>query len=370
MALFFRKRKNRDILYTASQWQLMRLKFSKHRLARVGGTIVLLFYFMAAFAEFLAPYNPRVRVVGFLSAPPTRLRFFDEDRKLRWPFVYSAKMSRDPNTLAPIYEVDKSRRHTLRFFVRGEPYKMWGLFNGDVHLFGVGNDAKAYFLGGDQAGRDLLSRIIYGTRISLSIGLIGVTLSFGIGIVIGAISGYYSGIVDTIIQRIIEVLISIPTLPLWMSLSAAIPLDWTIYQVFFTISLILSLIGWVGLARTVRGKLLSLRDEDFVVAAKISGCSEWGIMFRHLVPSFLSYIIASGTLAIPWMILGETALSFLGIGLQPPAISWGVLLKSAQNIKAVLSTPWLLLPGLFVVVVIISFNFLGDGLRDAADPYK
>ena len=364
------KKKEKEILYIAGQWQLMRIKFAKHRLARIGGTVVLLFYFTAIFVEFLAPYDPRMRDINSLSAPPVRIRIRDESGKLRLPFVYARIRTRHPVTLAAIYTEDRSQRYSLRFFVRGEPYKIWGLFRGNIHLFDAGDEVRAYFFGGDQQGRDLLSRIIYGTRISLSIGFIGVALSFGIGIVLGAISGYFGGVADIIIQRVIEVLISIPSLPLWMALSASIPLDWPIYRVFFAITLILSLMGWPGLARVVRGKLLSLRDEDFIVAAKVSGCTEKGIMFRHLVPSFLSYIIATSTLAIPGMILGETSLSFLGIGLQPPAISYGTLLKAAQNVKAVIAEPWLLIPGLFVIVIILAFNFLGDGLRDAADPYK
>ena len=226
-----------------------------------------------------------------------------------------------------------------------------------------------YLLGGDLQGRDLLSRIIYGTRVSLSIGLVGVALSFVLGIVIGAISGYLGGVTDFAIQRLIEILISIPSLPLWMALGASIPLEWSVYQVFFAISLVLSLMAWPGLAREVRGKLLSLRGEEFVISARVDGCGDGRIMFRHLIPSFLSHIIASGTLAIPGMIIGETSLSFLGLGLQAPAISWGVLLKAAQNIKAVVSVPWLLIPALFVVVTVLAFSAFGDGLRDAADPY-
>ena len=364
------KKKDDESIYVASQWRLMRIKFARHRLARIGGTVVFLFYFVAFFAEFLSPYDPRLRDIDNLSASPVRIRIRDESGKLRLPFVYKRTRSRDPRTLEAIYTEDKNRRYSIRFFTRGDPYKMWGLFRADIHLIGVEENERAYFFGGDQQGRDLLSRIMYGTRISLSIGFIGVALSFGIGIVMGAISGYFGGIADILIQRLIEVLMSIPSLPLWMALSAAIPLEWSIYQVFFAITVILSFMGWPGMARVVRGKLLSIRSEDFVVAAKVSGCTENGIMFRHLVPAFMSYIIASGTLAIPWMILGETSLSFLGIGLQPPAISYGTLLKAAQNVRSVMGEPWLLIPGIFVVVIILSFNFLGDGLRDAADPYK
>ena len=364
------KKQDDEALYVASQWRLMRIKFARHRLARLGGTVVVLFYLVAILAEFIAPYDPRWRDIGNLSLPPARIRIVDESGKLRAPFVYAPTRARDPVTLQAIYTEDRSRRYAIRIFARGDSYKLWGLFRSDLHLFGVEENLRAYFLGGDEQGRDLLSRIMYGTRISLSIGFVGVALSFGIGIVMGAISGYFGGVADVIIQRVIEVLLSIPSLPLWMALSAGIPLDWSIYKVFFAITLILSLISWPGLARVVRGQLLSLRSEEFVIAAKVSGATENRVMFRHLVPSFLSYIIALSTLAIPGMILGETSLSFLGIGLQPPAISYGTLLKAAQNVKTVMAEPWLLIPGLFVVVIILSFNFLGDGLRDAADPYK
>ena len=359
-----------EALYLASQWRLMRIKFARHRLARLGGTVVVLFYLVAILAEFIAPYDPRWLDIENLSVPPARIRIVDESGKLRAPFVYARTRARDPVTLAAIYTEDRSRRYAIRIFARGDSYKLWGLFSSDLHLFGVEENLRAYFLGGDEQGRDLLSRIMYGTRISLSIGFVGVALSFGIGIVMGAISGYFGGLADILIQRVIEVLLSIPSLPLWMALSAGIPLDWSIYKVFFAITLILSLISWPGLARVVRGQLLSLRSEEFVIAAKVAGATENRVMFRHLVPSFLSYIIALSTLAIPGMILGETSLSFLGLGLQPPAISYGTLLKAAQNVKTVMAEPWLLLPGLFVVGIILSFNFLGDGLRDAADPYK
>jgi len=370
VAISSKKKKDKPILYIASQWQLMWIKFKKHYLALVGGIVVFLFYLVAIFAEFLAPYNPYFRDMSRVAVFPMAIHIRDEAGKFHLPFVYGIKQERDPETLELIFTVDKTKRYSLRFLVHGDSYKTWGLWKSDLHFFGVEGKNRAYLFGGDQQGRDLLSRIIFGARISLSIGLIGVVLSFGMGIVLGAISGYYGGIADITIQRAIEVLISIPSLPLWMALSAAIPLNWSIYQVFFAITVILSLMGWPGLARQVRGKLLALREEDFVIAARLAGCREGRIMFQHLIPSFLSHIIASGTLAIPGMIIGETALSFLGIGLRAPAISWGTLLQSAQNIKAMVSIPWLLLPGVFVVIAVLAFNFLGDGLRDAADPYK
>ena len=358
-----------DAVYTIGQWKLIWIRFKRHRLAMTGGIVVLVFYLVALFAEFLAPYDPKLRDSSRVQVAPMALRVRDHDGNFRPPFSYDLTKTRNMQTLAVIYTEERGRRIPLRFLVRGDTYAMWGLWEGDLHLFGTGAGAKVYLLGGDLQGRDLLSRIIYGTRVSLSIGLVGVALSFVLGIVIGAISGYLGGVADFAIQRVIEILISIPSLPLWMALGASIPLEWSVYQIFFAISVVLSLMSWPGLAREVRGKLLSLREEEFVISARVDGCGDGRIMFRHLIPSFLSHIIASGTLAIPGMIIGETSLSFLGLGLQAPAISWGVLLKAAQNIKAVVSVPWLLLPALFVVVTVLAFSAFGDGLRDAADPY-
>ncbi len=360
-----------DELLTAGQWRLIRRRFLRHRMAVAAGIVVLLFYLVATFVEFFAPYDPYVRETSHLSAPPMRLRVWDvAERRLHVrPFVYATTLRRDPFTLQRLYVLDTSRRLPLRLLVRGDEYRLLGLIPARVHLFGFGGDQRAALLGTDTQGRDQLSRIIYGTRISLTIGFLGVALSFGLGITLGAISGYFGGLADMVIQRIIEILIAIPSLPLWMALSAAIPFDWPQTRTFFLITVILSLTGWTGMARVVRGKLLSLRDEDFVLAARIDGARGARIMFRHLIPSFLSHIIASATLAIPGMILGETALSFLGVGLRAPAISWGVLLQEGQNIQTVALMPWLLLPGAALVVAVLAFNFLGDGLRDAADPY-
>ena len=351
------------------QWQLVWRKFRKSRLAVVGAIIIIICYFLAAFAEFCAPYDPRFRDVDHPSAPPMRVRLF-ADGRLQRPFVYGTVKVVNVETLTRTYEIDPDRRHPLALFVRGDSYRLWDVWEGDTHLFGTADGGRAYLLGTDRDGRDLLSRIILGARLSLSIGLVGVALSFCFGIVLGSVSGYFGGAVDMVIQRFIEVLTSIPTLPLWMGLSAALPLRWPVVKVFFFISLILSLLGWPELARVVRGKFLSLREEDFITSAVLDGVATRGVIFRHMLPSFMSHIIAAATLAVPSMILAETALSFLGIGLRAPAISWGVLLQDAQSVDSVVAMPWLFAPGLFVVVSVLAFNFFGDGLRDAADPYK
>ncbi|MGQ9554477.1 MAG: ABC transporter permease [Anaerolineae bacterium] len=358
-------------VYVASQWQLMWWRFRRHRLALVSVVVIVLIYLVAIFCEFLATYNPNVHNQTYAFAPPQGLHFIDESGFHLRPFVYGLKGERDPETRRLVFVPDPSQKYPLRFFVHGEPYKMWGIIPSDLHLLGIegGKDATFYLLGTDRLGRDQFSRLVYGTRLSTSIGLVGVTLSFVLGILIGGISGYYGGSVDNIVQRSIEFLRSIPTIPLWMGLSAALPPHWSPVKVYFGITVILSLIGWTGLARVVRGRFLSLRAEDFVMAARLAGAGEMRIILRHMVPSFLSHVIASLTLSIPSMILSETALSFLGLGLRPPAISWGVLLQEAQNFRSVALAPWLLAPGLAVVITVLAFNFMGDGLRDAADPY-
>ncbi|MGB9787519.1 MAG: ABC transporter permease [Dictyoglomus turgidum] len=356
-------------IYVASQWKLMWWRFRRNKLAIAGLVVLIIFYIIAAFCEFFAPYDPYKYDVRYVLAPPQRIHFVDEHGFHLRPFVYAYKMDIDPNTLRRIYSEDKTRKYPIKFFVRGHEYKLLGLFKTDIHLFGVEEDGHIFLFGTDSLGRDVFSRVIYGTRISTTVGLVGIFLSFLFGIIIGGISGYYGGPFDIIIQRIIEILRSIPTLPLWMALSAAVPANWSPVKVYFAISIILSFIGWTGLAREVRSKFLSLREEDFVTAAKLAGASEGRIIFRHLLPSFLSHIIASLTLSIPGMIIGETSLSFLGLGIRPPAISWGVLIQDAQNFRTVALAPWLLLPVVFVILVVLSFNFVGDGLRDAADPY-
>jgi len=356
-------------LYMASQWRLMWLKFKDHRLAHFSLYVVAFLYFVAAFCEFLAPNDPGRRNVSRKYAPPQRIRVFHEGR-FHWPFVYAIVQHKDPETLRVTYSLDRSRRLSIRLFAKSDPYRLWNLIPMTRSLFGLADGERIYILGGDMLGRDLFSRILYGSRISLSIGLIGVTLSLMLGVVIGGISGFYGGLIDTLIQRLIEVLRSFPTIPLWLALSAAMPADWSQIRVYFCMTVILALIGWTGLARVVRGKILALREEDYAMAAQVAGVREFTIIMRHLVPGFLSHLIVSVTISIPAMILAETSLSFLRLGLRPPTISWGVLLQDAQNINAIALYPWLMSPVIFVIVAVLMFNFLGDGLRDAADPYK
>ncbi len=354
----------------ASQWRLIWWKFRRHRLAMISAGILIIIYTLAIFCEFFAPYDPTQRDIMLTHVPPQRIRFVDSEGRFHWrPFVYGYDRQRDLDTMRIYYEVNEEKKFPLQFFVRRDPYKLWGMWESDLHLFGV-KDGYVFLLGSDRLGRDMLSRVLYGARISTSIGLVGVFLSLLLGVVIGGFAGYIGGIFDSITMRIIEIVRSIPTIPLWMGLSAALPPHWPQIRVYFGITVILSLIGWTQLARVVRSRFLSLREEDFVTAARLAGANEWRIIMRHMVPSFSSYIIAAITLAIPSMIIGETSLSFLGLGLQSPAISWGVLLQEAQNIRTVALSPWLLLPGLMVIITVLAFNFLGDGLRDAADPYS
>jgi peptide/nickel transport system permease protein len=359
-------------IYVAPYWKLMWWRFRKHKMALISVGVLVVFYLVGIFCEFVAPYDAGQYFIKYKLAPPSKIRIRDAEGNFHWPFVYKIERSRDPETYRNIYTEITEVRYPIQFFVHGTEYEMWGLFATDRHLFGlpVPHEEQGIFLAGaDRLGRDLFSRLCYGARISLSIGLVGVFLSLTLGIFLGGISGYYGGRADMVIQRTIEFIRSIPHIPLWMALSAALPADWPVVRLYFGITVILSLIGWTWMARVVRGRFLALREEDFVMAARLAGSSERRIILRHMVPSFLSYIIASLTLAIPNMILAETGLSFIGLGLRAPAISWGVLLQEAQNVRSLALAPWVFAPAFFVVIAVLAFNFVGDGLRDAADPY-
>ncbi|WP_194273833.1 MULTISPECIES: ABC transporter permease [Rhizobium] len=356
-------------IHLASQKQLMWWKFKQHRLALISGVFLLAVYLMIFVVEFLAPYGLHTRNVDFIHSPPQRVHLFHEGSFVG-PFVYGRSMSLDIDTLRRNYTDRPSDVQPIRFFCRGDPYQFWGVIKSDLHLVCPAIGGQMYLLGTDRLGRDVLSRILYGARISLTIGLIGIAISFCLGIVIGGLAGYWGGPFDLIVQRLIEILQSLPSLPLWMALAAIMPVTWSPIVIYFGITVILGIIDWTGLARAVRSKLLALREEDYVQAAQLMGASTPRVIGRHLVPGFMSHLIASATISIPGMILGETALSFLGLGLRPPITSWGILLTEAKSVSVIAFYPWLLFPIIPVVLVILAFNFLGDGLRDAADPYK
>jgi peptide/nickel transport system permease protein len=356
-------------VYLASQWQLMWWKLKRHRLAVVSGLVLLCMYVSILFVEIISPYNLHTSNDDAIYAPPQRVRLFHEGEWVG-PFVYDRSVELNMDTFLSEYTEDTSEPKPLRFFCAGDAYKFWGLVEGNFHLVCPPENSDMYLLGTDRLGRDMFSRIMYGARISLTIGLIGIAISFAFGILLGGLAGYYGGWVDFIVQRTIEVIRSFPELPLWMALSAILPVNWSPLLVFFGITVILAMLDWTGLARAVRSKLLALREEDYCTAAELMGAKPKRIITRHLLPGFSSHLIASASLSVPSMILGETALSFLGLGLRPPITSGGVLLNEAQDINVVALYPWLILPVVNVIIVILAFNFFGDGLRDAADPYK
>jgi peptide/nickel transport system permease protein len=355
--------------YLASQWKLMLWKLRRHKVAVISGIILALMYATTLVSEVLAPYHLHSRHTDFIYAPPQRVRMF-HDGSFVGPFTYGLVRSLNMETLKREYTEDTSKPYPLRFFCRGDSYRFWGLFEASLHLVCPAEGGTLFLAGTDRLGRDVLSRIIYGTRISLTIGLLGIALAFTLGLLFGGIAGYYGGWIDNLIQRIIEVIRSFPELPLWMALSAVLPVTWSPLLIYFGITMILATLHWTNLARAVRSKLLALREEDYTTAARLMGAKPKRIIARHLLPGFMSHLIAAATLSIPGMILGETALSFLGIGLRPPITSWGVLLNEAQNVNVVALYPWLMLPVVPVIVIILAFNFFGDGLRDAADPYR
>jgi len=356
-------------VFQASQLRLMWWKFRKHRLALVSGIFLAVLYFGILICEFLAPYNLHTRNMDYIYAPPQQVHLFHNGEFIG-PFVYGRQMMLDMDTLKRNYVDNQDDVQRLRFFCKADSYEFWGLIEGDRHFVCPAENGQLFLAGTDRLGRDVLSRMIYGARISLTIGLVGISFSFLLGIVIGGLAGYHGGIFDLIVQRIIEVLQSIPSIPLWLALAAIMPITWSPILIYFGITVILGLLDWTGLARAVRSKLLALREEDYVLAAQLMGAGSSRIIRRHLIPGFMSHLIATATLSIPGMILGETALSFLGLGLRAPITSWGILLTEARSVSVIAFYPWLLLPMLPVILVIMAFNFLGDGLRDAADPYK
>jgi peptide/nickel transport system permease protein len=363
-----KKRSNAADLYSASQWTLMRIKFRDHKLAVAGLIILFFFYLTALFAPVIAPYDSWEDSPA-IYAPPTRIHLF-HNGKLVGPYVNNLLIQVNPETFDRKFIEDSNHIYPIRFLIEGSEYHWLGIFRSRIHLFGVEKPACIHLMGTDMLGRDCFSRSIIATQISLTVGLLGVLVTFILGCIIGGLAGYYGGVVDHALQRFMEFVTCIPTIPMWMALSATIPSEWSNIKVYFAITIILALRSWTGLSRQVRSKLLQLREEDFVLAAKVSGTTDWKIILTHLLPGFMSYLIVNLTLEIPKMILGETTLSFLSLGLRPPTVSWGVLLQEAQNLAAVSAYPWLMFPALMVILTVLAFNFVGDGLRDAADPYR
>ncbi len=352
----------------ASQWQLMWWKFRRHRLAVIGLIVVVLFYLVALSAEFVAPQSERTYLAEYAYAPPQQIHLFHEGRFA--PFVYGYTFERDPVSFRKTFSVDEETIIPLGLFVQGDSYSVLGLFETNLHLFGTVESGQPFYLfGADALGRDVLSRTIFSSRISLTVAWVGVIISMAIGIFLGGVSGLVGGVVDNLVQRLIEITMSIPLLPIIIAVAALVPIEWSVLQVYTIIVFLLAITGWTGLARVVRSKFLALREEDFVLAARLDGVGMMGMIFRHMLPSFYSHIIASLTLALPGMIIAETALSFLGVGLRPPIVSWGVQLQDAQQINVIANYPWMMVPAFAVIFIVLAFNFLGDGLRDAADPY-
>lgn len=355
--------------FTASQWQLVWWRFRRHRGALVGGCILLIMMVLGLFAGFFAPYEGTTRDRDYILGPPQLVQFWDHNGFSLRPFIHGFKTARDPVTLQKIATVDPEVRHYLTVFVRGDEYELIGLIKGDLHLFGI-EEVKIHLLGTDDLGRDVFSRTLFATGTSMSIGIVGVLISFVLALIIGGIAGYLGGWVDSVIQRATEIVRVVPVIPLFMGLAAAFPKEWSNVQVYFAMTIVLGLLGWPTLARRIRGHLLSQKKEDYVLAAELAGASNYRVIAKHLLPSFTSYIIVDLVITFPYTILSETALSFVGLGLRPPSVSWGILLQDAQNIRAIEQAPWLFIPALFVVVAVLAFTILGDGLRDAADPYQ
>lgn len=354
----------------ASQWKLMWWKFRKHKLALISAVVVIFLYTLVLFGEFFAPWLEDSRKTDYVTAPPQGLQLMTYEGRFGM-YVYGYTYTRDPQSLKRIFSIDETKVIPICLFTKGDPYKLLGIIPWDVHLIGPCNPEDPFYLmGSDKLGRDVFSRIIYSARVSLTVGLVGIALSFLVGILLGGISGLIGGRLDSFIQRIIEIVISLPQLPFWLALAALVPIDWSPLQTYFMISILLSLFSWPGLARVVRSKFLALREEDYVLSAQLDGCGRFRMITRHMLPSFMSHIIASVTLSIPGMIIGETALSYLGLGLRPPIVSWGVMLQDCKKIATVADYPWLLYPALAVFITVLVLNFMGDGLRDAADPYQ